>query len=81
MVAAAAGAGELERAVERIIAGWIRARTFGPRAAALRADLDRYVTQVLLPERARAMAPDSDARPVLTTLQGQWDEFKKKHDL
>ncbi|HEX5071191.1 MAG TPA: hypothetical protein VFV78_13320 [Vicinamibacterales bacterium] len=79
VVAAATGAGELERAWSASIAGWVRARTFGDRGATLRADLDRFVTQVLLPERARAIAPDADARPILTTLLGQWEEIKKRH--
>lgn len=79
MVAAATGAGELERAWSASIAGWIRARTWGPRGDTLRADLDRFVSQVLLPARARAIAPDSDARPVLKTLLGQWEDVKKKY--
>jgi hypothetical protein len=80
IVAAATGAGEFDRAWSASIASWIRAGTFGPRGTALRTDLDRFVIQVLLPERARAIAPDTDARPVLATLLGQWEEIKKKHD-
>jgi len=81
VAAAAAGAGELERAWSASVAGWIRARSFGPRGNALRVDLDRFVTQVLLPERARAAAPDTDAHPVLARLIGQWEELKKKYPL
>ncbi len=76
---AARGAGDLERAWSAAIAAWVRSRSFGDRAAALRADLDRFVTQVLAPERARVLAPDVDAHPMLTTLLGQWDEIKKKY--
>jgi hypothetical protein len=79
VVAAATGAGELERAWSASIAGWIRSRTFGARGDALRADLDRFVTQVLLPERARALAPDTDARPVFATMTGQWEEMKRRY--
>jgi len=77
--AAARGAGDLERAWSASVSAWIRARAFGPRGEVLRADLDRFVTQVLLPERARAIAPDADARPVFATLVGQWEEIKKKY--
>jgi hypothetical protein len=45
--------------------------------ARLRVDLDRLVTDVLLPERARQLAPNIDPRPALSFLTGQWEEFKK----
>jgi hypothetical protein len=81
VAAAARGAGDLERAWSASIAAWVRSRTFGDRATALRTDLDRFVTQVLLPERARALAPDTDARPMLATLLGQWEDLKRKYPL
>jgi hypothetical protein len=79
--AAARGAGDFERAWSASVSGWIRARNFGARTDGLRADLDRFVTQVLLPERARAVTPDGDARPVLATMLGQWEEIKRKNRL
>jgi hypothetical protein len=57
----------------------VRARGFGARGDALRADLDRLVTLVLLPERARQSSPDADPRPALAQLTGQWEEIKKKY--
>ena len=76
---AARGTGELERAWGASIAAWIRARGFGGRGEVLRADLDRFVIQVLLPERARQQSPDADARPALERLKAQWEEIKKRY--
>jgi hypothetical protein len=79
VAAAARGSGDLERAWGAAIAAWVRARGLGARGEALRADLDRFVTQVLLPERARQTSPEVDARPQLTLLLQQWEEIKKKY--
>lgn len=80
LAAAARGTGDLERAWGASIAGWVRARGLGPRGEALRADLDRFVTTVLLPERARLSSPpDADAHPALANLLQQWEEIKKKY--
>jgi hypothetical protein len=78
VAAAARGAGDPERAWGAAIAGWIRAGTLGPRGVALRADLDRLVIDVILPARARQLAPAGDAQSALTLLKAQWDELKKK---
>ena len=79
LAAAARGTGDLERAWGAAIAGWVRARGLGPRGDALRTDLDRFVTGVLLPERARQSSPDADARPALAKLIAEWEEIKKKY--
>jgi hypothetical protein len=78
LAAAARGVDDLERAWGAAIAGWVRARYMGPAGVELRADLEKLVTQVLLPERARQLVPDGDARPALASLQAQWDDIKKK---
>jgi hypothetical protein len=53
MVVAKRGAGELDSAWNSAVAGWIRAGS-QPDAQAFRADLERFVTQTLIPERAQA---------------------------
>jgi hypothetical protein len=58
---AARGAGDLQRAWDAAIAGWVRASLTGARADALRADLDRFVRELLIPEFARA-TPTRPAR-------------------
>jgi hypothetical protein len=52
-VVAARGIGDLEVAWNGAIAGWIRAGSFAG-GADLRADLERFVMQTLIPERAQA---------------------------
>jgi hypothetical protein len=77
-MAAARGAGDLERAWGAAVAGWLRARYFGERGLLLRADIDRFVNDVLLPERAEHLTPDADPRPTLDLLTGGWREFKTR---
>ena len=79
LMAAARGTGDLDRAWGAAIAGWVRSRGLGARGDKLRTDLDRFVTQVLLPERARQTSPDADARPALAMYVGQWEEIKRKY--
>jgi hypothetical protein len=78
IAAASRGAEDLERAWGAAIAGWIRAGSLGPRGVTLRDDLDRLVVNVILPERARQLAPGGDAQSAFTILKAQWEEIKKK---
>lgn len=78
IAAAARGADDLERALGAAVAGWIRGGSLGARGVTLRADLDRLVVNVILPERARQLAPGGDVQSALTLLKAQWDELKKK---
>lgn len=74
---AARGVQDLERAWASAVAAWIRSADLGARGPSLRQDLDRFVTDVILPERATRLAP-GDPRSALPLLQAQWDEIKKK---
>lgn len=76
LAAAARGVSDHARAVGAAVAGWVRSSAMGTRGAALRIDLDRLMTQVLLPERARQLAPTVDARPTLASLLQQWQQLK-----
>jgi hypothetical protein len=78
LAAAARGADELDRAWGAAIAGWIRAGALGARGLTLRADLDRLVTSVILPERAKRIPPGGDAQAALTLFKAQWEDLKKK---
>lgn len=78
LAAAARGANELTRAVGAAAAGWIRAAALGARGETLRTDLDRLMRQVILPERARELTVEGDARSTLTQLETQWEELKGK---
>ena len=78
LAAAARGTDDLERAWGAATSGWARARFLTTGGAQLRADLDRFVTFVLLPERARELAAAGDAKAALTGLEAQWEDWKTK---
>lgn len=77
IVAAARGTDDLDRAWGAALAGWIRAPYLGERGASLRADLDRFVTQVLIPERAQHSSA-TDAKAAAALLQAEWDALKER---
>jgi hypothetical protein len=77
LAVAARGVDDLPRALGSATAGWIRAGALGPDGARLRADLDRLMADVLLPERAQQLAPSIDPKPALDLLTRQWEEVKK----
>lgn len=78
LASAARGAGDLPRAVGAASAAWVRAGSLGARGEALREDLDRLMTQVVLPERAIRLTVEGDAKQALAVLQAQWRELKEK---
>jgi hypothetical protein len=76
LAASARAAGDLERAWAAASAGWIRAALGRDRGVALRADLDRLVTQAIIPDRA-AKAPPRDRRQAAAAMAAEWEAFKK----
>jgi hypothetical protein len=76
LVVASRGVGDIERAWNAAIAGWVRATSASPRAAELRTDLDRYVTQVIIPERARRPPPGEETTRA-ETLRNEWLALKE----
>jgi hypothetical protein len=76
LAAAARAAGDLDRAFAAASAGWIRAMLLGDRGVALRADLDRLMTQAIIPDRA-ARLPQRERRSAATTMTADWENFKK----
>ena len=79
LAVAARGVGDLERAWDCAIAGWVRASLNPDAAPSLRADLDRLVTQALVAERARQRPiPGRDAAETMTALLGEWDLIKSQ---
>src|SRR5262249_37862229 len=77
IVAAARGAGDLERAWHAALAGWSRATLARDRGAALRADLDRLMVQAIIPERV-ARLPLRDRSQAANVMNNDWDAFKAK---
>ena len=78
LAAAARAAGDLDRAWAAALAGWIRAVLSRDRDVALRADLDKLMTQGIIPDRA-AKAPARDRRQTADRLAAEWENFKKIH--
>jgi hypothetical protein len=79
LAAAAIGTGDLDRGWAAAEAGWLRGASAGADGVRLRGDLDRLVTTVLIPLRARALAPSGDPRPAVALLQQQWEDTKNKY--
>lgn len=73
--AAARGAGDLDRAMAAASASWIRAALTSDGGTALRADLDKLVTQAIIPEKA-AKVPSRERRQATGSLTTEWDAFK-----
>jgi tetratricopeptide (TPR) repeat protein len=75
LAVAARGVGDIERAWEASTAGWVRAGLVPDAADAVRADIDRFVVQVLVPERVRARG-GRDPQEALVAMLAEWETFK-----
>jgi hypothetical protein len=58
------------------VAAWVRSR-LSPDAEKLRVDLDRLMTQALIPERARTIVA-RDPQEGLTALRTEWEILKQQ---
>jgi hypothetical protein len=76
LAASARAGGDLDRAWAAAAAGWIRAALTRDRGVVLRADLDKLMTQALIPDRA-ARLPARDRRQAVTAMTADWEAFKK----
>jgi hypothetical protein len=77
LAVATRGAGDLDRSWDAAVAGWVRASLDPETASSVRADLDRLVTQALIPERARQrQASGRDTQDPASTLRAEWDLVK-----
>jgi hypothetical protein len=77
LAVAARGVGDLDGAWADAIAAWVRAALSPQTAEALRADLDRLVTQALIPERARTR-PARDQTDAANALRAEWEMLKSQ---
>ena len=75
LAAATRGAGNLDRAWNAAMAGWVAAPLGRDHGAALRADLDRLMVQGIIPDRAIRLQP-RDAKSVTATMLSEWEAFK-----
>ena len=74
LVVATRGAGDLDRAWDAAVAGWVRA-SLGPDTADLRAELDRVVSEALIPERARTRQA-REQQEASAAMHAEWDQVK-----
>lgn len=76
--AAALARGDLDLAWDLALAGWVRSTLAPDGGQSLRADLDRLVTQALIPERVKRLDPESDVDAVTARLTADWEEVRKR---
>jgi hypothetical protein len=72
IAAASRGQGDGQGAWDAAQAAWVRAPLAGPRAPALRADLDLLVIRGIVPDRAKALGQPIDA------VRLTWEQFKER---
>jgi hypothetical protein len=79
LVAGTRATGDVERAWSAAIAAWVRAAQAGPKGAALQADLNRLVIQVIIPERARQLAANNAdaATASADAMRKEWELLKQ----
>lgn len=76
LAVSARGSGDVDRAWHAAVAAWVRAPLRPDSAAALRDDIDRFVTTILIPERARGR-PVKEQPSAAADLRSQWDLVKE----
>jgi len=73
------GMGDLDRAWDAAIAGWVRAALNPETVASVRVDIDRFVTYVLIPEKARQrQALARDGQESAAALHAEWELVKSQ---
>jgi tetratricopeptide (TPR) repeat protein len=75
LAAAARGAGNLDRAWNAAMAGWVSATLGRDHGEALRADLDRLMTQGIIPDRASRLQP-RDVKQTSAVMLSEWEALK-----
>lgn len=77
VVVATSGAGDPKGAWDAAVAGWVRARLTGAKAATLRTDLDKLVLEGIIPDRVRLLAADKREQ-AQTDLRTEWAVVKER---
>lgn len=75
--AALRGAGDAVAAWHAAMAGWVRARLTGERAAGLRSDLDKLVLQGIIPDRVRSLS-SADREVAASQMRAEWELVKQR---
>ena len=77
LAVASRGTGDVDRAWDAAVAGWVRSTLRPESAEMLRADLDRLVSQALIPERVKTR-PAREQPDALAALNAEWDLVKQQ---
>ena len=78
LVSAYRSLGDMTKAWDAAVAGWVRAPFGEDQGRALRADLDQLVLLAIIPELVRVMASnDRDRDRAATSMRAEWDGIKK----
>ena len=77
LAAAARGAGDVERAWDAAVAGWVRSSLWPEAAPKVREDLDRLVVQIIVPERVRARGA-REPQEATKALLDEWTAIKEQ---
>jgi hypothetical protein len=81
VAAASFARGNVERAWEAAVAGWVRGILTVDKGMSLRPDLDRLVRDAIIPERVRrlqAAAGNGDSAPTEASLLAEWTQLKEQ---
>jgi hypothetical protein len=73
----ARGVGDVERAWDAAMAGWVLSRLSTGGAEMARRDLDRFVVQVLIPERVRGRG-SREQQEASKAMRDEWERFKEQ---
>jgi len=76
LAAGARASGDVERAWDAAIAGWVRISQSGQRGTGTRGDLDALMTRAIIPDRARLISP-SAPDVAAANMRTQWEALKK----
>jgi hypothetical protein len=69
------GTGDVDRAWDAAVAAWVLSHLAEDGRAGVRADLDRLVTEGIIPERARLHKESADAA---RTMREAWESIKEQ---
>ncbi|HZL93561.1 MAG TPA: hypothetical protein VFB99_07955, partial [Vicinamibacterales bacterium] len=77
LAVSARGAGDIDGAWNFAIAAWVRSTLSPDTTSRLRDDLDRLMTQALIPERSRTVGV-REPQDVVSALQTEWELIKQQ---
>jgi hypothetical protein len=71
--------GDVQRAWQAAIAGWVRASFAADGATAIRQDLDRLVIDAIIPDRVKLLSlPAREVPDATVGLKSEWDVVKQR---